>query len=82
MEKNQDQLQNSDPSNTTPKNYCFVFFSFIVVVFCASFCENELCFIGVILVHDYADINPSVLWQTLNEDLESLKAQLLSYINE
>lgn len=39
-------------------------------------------FIGVILVHDYADINPSVLWQTLNEDLESLKAQLLSYINE
>ena len=35
-----------------------------------------------ILVHGYADIIPSVLWQTLTEDLEPLKVQLLSYIKE
>ena len=35
-----------------------------------------------ILVHGYADIVASVLWQTLNVDLEPLKEQLLSYINE
>ena len=35
-----------------------------------------------ILVHGYADITPSVLWQTLSEDLEPLKEQLISYINE
>ena len=35
-----------------------------------------------ILVHGYADIIPSVLWQTLTDDLEPLKEQLLSYMNE
>ena len=35
-----------------------------------------------ILVHGYADIVPSVLWQTLTEDLNPLKAQLQTYIKE
>ncbi len=35
-----------------------------------------------ILVHGYADIVPSVLWQTIQADLLPLREQLVAYIHE
>ena len=35
-----------------------------------------------VLVHGYADIVPSVLWKTLNDDLLPLKEQLTNYLKD
>lgn len=35
-----------------------------------------------ILVHGYADIVPSVLWDTIKSDLQPLKDQILSYLSQ
>lgn len=35
-----------------------------------------------VLVHGYANILPEVLWQTVKEDLEPVKKQVIAYLNE